>query len=384
MRILIACDKFKGTLTAAEVSQALAGPLASAGHTIRTVPIADGGDGTVAAAISAGFTPQNTRVHGPIAPTAANAPGTASSAATTDAVWARRDSEAIIELAEASGLALITPTPQSALHATSRGTGELIRAALDAGCRNITIGIGGSACTDGGAGLLQALGARLLTADGTDIADGGAALRTLDSADLSPVRTLLDTHRATLTTASDVENPLLGTNGAAAIYGPQKGAGPAELRTLEDGLRRWAGLVDPEQQLRDRPGAGAAGGVGFGLMAVGAQLLSGAAFVLEFAGFEAALAEADLVITGEGRFDAQTLTGKGPGAVLTTASEADVPVWVVCGSSELTAATGITGNAEPVGIAGVIALKDFAPLQQALSDPVPLLEAAARRLASLI
>lgn len=365
MRILIAADKFKGTLTAAQVAGHLSGPLSAAGHAVDCVPIADGGDGTVAAAVAAGLSAQGAEATGPL-----GAPVTAH--------WARSGATAVIELAEASGLALVSEsTATTALRASSTGTGELIRAALEAGCTRIVVGVGGSACTDGGAGLLQALGAELTAADGAGLQPGGGALPSLATADLEPARALLAAHGARLVLASDVDNPLLGSAGAAAVYGPQKGAGPAEVAALDAGLARLADLLDPAGELRGRPGAGASGGVGFALLTLGAEQVSGASYVMDLAGFDAALRQAELVVTGEGRFDAQTLSGKGPGAVVRAARAAGIPVWMVCGGSEVSAA-----QARAAGLSGVLALTDEAPLAAALADPGPLLAGAARRLAA--
>ncbi|GAA4284329.1 glycerate kinase [Brevibacterium daeguense] len=363
MHILLACDKFKGTLTAAEVHAHLTPPLAEAGHHVRSLPIADGGDGTVAAAVSSGFSEQQAEVTGPLGER-------------VTAVWARRRDTAVIEMAQASGLALIQPTRGTALHSTSIGTGELIRAALDAGCTRIVLAVGGSATTDGGAGMLRALGVEFLDRRGIPVSPGGAGLTRLARVDLRGLDPRLRDGTARVILASDVENPLLGDAGAAAVYGPQKGAVPEDVARLDAALAGFAGLLADDESHAVRPGAGAAGGVGFAAFAVlGAEPVPGAEYVMDLIGFDQALGQAELVVTGEGRFDAQTLSGKGPGAVISAAAEAAVPVRVVCGSSEFTAA-----SAEVRGLAGLHPMTDHADLATCLSDPGPVLEAVAREL----
>ncbi|WP_328823501.1 glycerate kinase [Metallococcus carri] len=356
--MLLAPDKFKGTLTAVEVAAAVSAGIASVDASVRlvTVPVADGGDGTVAAAVAAGFEQVTTEVTGPV-----GAPVTAT--------WARRGDEAVVELAEASGIALLGDALDP-MGATSRGTGELIAAALDAGCRRIVVGIGGSACTDGGLGLVQALGAKALSDNGSDASFGGAALRsvaTLDLADLHP-----GLARAEIIVASDVDNPLLGERGAAAVYGPQKGASADQVRELDSGLAHWADVVAGATGAdhRDDAGAGAAGGAGFGLIAVlGASTAPGAPMLFELTGFAAALAEADLVVTGEGKLDRQTLHGKAPAAVAAAARDAEVPVIAVCGTVDLP-----EREWRAAGIRDVYALLDqTTDPDEAMTRPAPLL-----------
>lgn len=367
MRILIACDSFKGTLTSAVLAAELSSQLSAAGHSPDVLLLADGGDGTVEAVLAsdAGFSVRTTEVTGPLG-------------ARVTARWALGDPQrgpvrAVVELAEASGLALLDPTPETSLRATSRGTGEVIAAALEAGAQEIVLGLGGSACTDGGAGMLAALGARLLDASGEPIGPGGAALAELASADLSPVADRLGGARLIL--ASDVTNPLTGDSGAATVYGPQKGAGEAEVARLDAALARFAEVLGGEaESVAEHAGAGAAGGAGFGAMVgCAAEVRSGAELVLDLAGFDERLTAADLVITGEGRFDSQTLQGKGPGVVIDRARAAGVPVRVLCGSSE------IAGSDLPDGVAGVTALTDVASLEECLADPEPALRAAVAR-----
>jgi glycerate kinase len=286
--------------------------------------------------------------------------------------------------------------------AGSYGTGEVIRAALDHGCREIVLGIGGSASTDGGAGMLQALGALLRDADGRELGPGGAALAGLDGLALAGLHPALAETRVVV--ASDVDNPLLGPNGAAAVYGPQKGASEADVATLDKALARWADVVEAavavgrtsqqgapaatgSQQgapaatagaLRDRPGAGAAGGVGFGAMAVlGAEMASGIGLVLDLVGFAEHLPGTALVVTGEGSLDAQTLSGKTPAGVAAAAVEAGIPVVTVSGRVALSA-----DQLAAAGIRHAYALTDIeSDPERCFAEAGPLLQELARTLA---
>lgn len=325
------------------------------------LPVADGGDGTLDAALAAGFTRVPVTATGPTGLSVASAIGV-------------RGEEAVIELAAVSGLVLLPQGRFDPLGATSRGTGELIRAALDAGCRRIVLGIGGSASTDGGAGMLQALGARLLDGSGAELARGGAALAALQRVDRSGLDPRLA--HAHVVLASDVDNPLLGDRGAAAVYGPQKGATPDDVGVLDAALGRWAALIDPDAV--GLPGAGAAGGVGYGALAVlGAEFRSGIAVVLDLIGFADRLAGAGLVVTGEGLLDEQTLRGKAPVGVAVAAQAAGVPVVAVCGRSELDA-SALTS----AGFRAVYALTDIEPdVEQCMREPAPLLRQLGRRIA---
>ena len=321
-RLLLAPDKFKGSLTAAEVVAALSrGITATAPDAeITACPIADGGDGTVDAALAAGATAQPATVTGP-------------TGEPRETVWALEGTTAVLELADAVGLKALPGEELSQRDASSRGLGELILAAVRAGAREIVVGLGGSASTDAGAGLLQALGARLLTADGEDIAPGLAGLEALASVDLAPALAALE--GASLTAANDVANPLLGADGAAAVYGPQKGLGPEAVTAADRTLAAAAALLDPSGATARAEGAGAAGGVGYALLLLGATQRSGADVVLELAGFDARLAAADLVVTGEGKLDVQTLQGKGPAEVARRAAAAGLPVLAVAGAVTL-------------------------------------------------
>ena len=321
-RLLLAPDKFKGSLTAAEVVAALSrGITATAPDAeITACPIADGGDGTVDAALAAGATAQPATVTGP-------------TGEPRETVWALEGTTAVLELADAVGLKALPGEELAPRSASSYGLGELIRNAVRAGAREIVVGLGGSASTDAGAGLLQALGARLLTADGDDIAPGLAGLEALASVDLAPALAALE--GASLTAANDVANPLLGADGAAAVYGPQKGLGPEAVTAADRTLAAAAALLDPSGATARAEGAGAAGGVGYALLLLGATQRSGADVVLELAGFDARLAAADLVVTGEGKLDVQTLQGKGPAEVARRAAAAGLPVLAVAGAVTL-------------------------------------------------
>ncbi|GAA4549883.1 glycerate kinase [Pseudonocardia xishanensis] len=373
MRVLVAPDKFKGTLTAAEVAGHLVAGLRDAGHGAVELPVADGGEGTLEAALAAGFRRIPVTASGP-------------TGKPVDTAFGLRGGTAVVELAAASGLALADPDP---LRAGSRGTGELLAAALDAGARRIILGLGGSACTDGGAGLLAALGARIVDADGEDLPDGGGALRDAADVDLRGLDPRLAEVEIVL--ACDVDNPLLGPHGAAAVYGPQKGAGPREVALLDAGLTRFASLVARAPGLSQAevpvtrasvgarsaavPGAGAAGGVGFAALTVlGARRRPGIEVVLDLVGFAEHLRGASLVVTGEGALDAQTLHGKAPAGVAAAARAARVPAIAVCGRCDLD--PDVLAHA---GLTGAIALADLDP-ERCLSAPGPLLRRIGRGL----
>ncbi|KQU29875.1 glycerate kinase [Rhodococcus sp. Leaf233] len=326
-RILLAPDKFKGSLSAAGVARALAEGLVAGDASLETVclPVADGGDGTVDAAVAAGWDRIAVTCSGP-------------TGEPVDTSYARRGDTAVVELASAVGLELLPDGRPDALGASTFGLGTVIAHALGAGsvsgARRIVVGLGGSASTDGGAGMLIALGARILDAEGKDVARGGGALRGAVHLDLSGL--LPSARNAVFELACDVDNPLLGPTGAAAVYGPQKGAGPQERLYLEHGMRQWAHLVRNAigRDVSGLSGTGAAGGTSFGAMAVlGAVAKPGIETVLELIDFGSALASADLVVTGEGSLDEQSLYGKAPIGVAHAAREAGVPVITVAGRS---------------------------------------------------
>jgi glycerate kinase len=370
MHVIVAPDKFKGSLTAGDVARRVAAGIAAVAPQVPViqVPVADGGDGTVAAAVAAGFTPVPVRSEGPVG-------------APVDTAFAVCDGVAVVELADVSGLRLLPPDRLAPLHASSYGTGQVVAAALEHGCRTIVLGIGGAASTDGGAGMLQALGARLLDAAGDELPRGGAALARLDRIDLGGLDPRLAGTR--IVVASDVDNPLLGPHGAAAVYGPQKGARPSDVVLLDAALARWADVVErvvgPQgQSPRHQPGAGASGGVGFAaIAALGAELQSGIQLVLDLVRFTDHLAGARLVVTGEGSLDEQTLHGKAPAGVAAAAATAGVPVVTVSGRLELTA-----DALRAAGIRQAYALTQLEPDERrCVRDAGPLLDVLAGRLA---
>lgn len=320
-RIVLAPDKFKGSLTAAEVADAVSEGIRRArpDADVRRVPVADGGEGTVDAAVSAGFDRVTVEVGGP-------------TGERVRASFAHNGTVAVVEAAAACGLALLPGGEPAPLTASSQGVGELIRAALNTGCRTLVLGVGGSACTDGGAGLLAGLGADLLKADGCPAGPGGGGLTDIAYLDLHRLDPRI--REVELVLASDVDNPLLGNNGAAAVFGPQKGAGASEAKALEAGLTHWARLVAQRTgfDAADRPGAGAAGGIGFAaLAALGARRAGGIEIVLSIVDFDRHARGADLVVTGEGALDTQTLHGKAPAGVAARAASHGVPVVAVAG-----------------------------------------------------
>ncbi len=353
MRVVVAPDKFKGSATAGEAAAALAAGLRRARPDAEVVrlPVADGGEGTVAAALAAGFRPAKVTAEGP-------------DGRPVQATFAIRDRTAVIELASVAGLRLLArPAP---LTASTFGVGQVIAAALDAGAREIVLGLGGSASTDGGAGLIQALGARLTGVGGRPLGRGGAALAGLARVDLAALR-----RPASLLVACDVDNPLLGPAGAAAVFAPQKGAGPQQVAVLERALARWAELtrVVTGRDVAGAPGAGAAGGTGFAVLAyLGARLVPGIDLVLEIVGFDAVASGARLVVTGEGSLDSQTLRGKAPLGVARAAARLGVDVVAVAGRVRLSPA-----EIASAGFARAYSLEDLAP-RASVSRAVELLE----------
>jgi glycerate kinase len=306
--------------------------------------VADGGDGTVDAAVAAGLERVPVTVDGP-------------TGEPVHTSYARRGEVAVIELAGACGLMRLPGGRLAPLAASSFGCGQVLAAALEAGARRIILGVGGSASTDGGTGLLQALGARVFGARGEPLGRGGAALRDVAALDLAGLHPAL--RGGSVTLATDVANPLTGPDGAAEVYGPQKGASPEQVIELASGLRRWAAVV-AEATGTDwsrAPGSGAAGGVGFAALAVlGAQARPGIELVLELADFDAALDGAALVVTGEGSLDTQTLAGKAPAGVAGAAARRGIPVVAVVGRSTLT-----EGQLATIGISRVYPLSDLEP-----------------------
>jgi glycerate kinase len=359
MRVVIASDKFKASLSAAQVADALTRGLlaADAALEVDRVPVADGGDGTLDAALAAGFVRCPVTVAGP-------------TGQPVETAYARKDDVAVVELADASGLSRL-PAGPAPLVASTVGTGQLIAAAVAAGCTDVILGVGGSSSTDGGSGLLTGLGGRVLSASGEPVPPGGASLAVVDRLDLGPLRRRLTGVRLLL--ACDVDNPLTGPLGAAAAYGPQKGASPADVALLDAALGHWADVVAAEvgPDLRDAPGAGAAGGAGFAALALlGAERRSGVDTVLDLVGFDAVVADADLVVTGEGSLDEQSLRGKAPVGVVRRAARLGVPVVAVCGRTTLT-----DGQLRAAGFAKAWTLMEREPdPRRSLENAATLLE----------
>ncbi|WP_405859168.1 glycerate kinase [Streptomyces sp. NBC_00090] len=367
--VLVAADKFKGSLTAVQVAERVTAGLRRVvpGLTVETLPVADGGDGTVAAAVAAGFERREVRVTGPLGEQ-------------VTAAFALRGTTAVVEMAEASGLQLLPAGVFAPLTATTYGSGELLRAALDAGATTVVFGVGGSATTDGGAGMLAALGARFLDEAGEPVGPGGAALAELATADL----TGLDTRFASvdLILASDVDNPLTGPKGAPAVYGPQKGATPDDVRTLDAALAHFATVLEKAigpkaAEAALAPGAGGAGGIGYGALILGASFRPGIELMLDVLGFAPALERATLVITGEGSLDEQTLHGKAPAGVAAAARAADKEVVAVCGRLAL--------PPEALGTAGIRRAYPLTAIEpdtaKCIANAGPLLEDVAANIA---
>ena len=325
MKIVIAPDSFKDSLSAQGVADAIALGLGQVWPDAQLVkcPMADGGEGTVESVLAAcDGQLRRTNVRGPLGTTVDAAWG-----------WLPQSLTAIIEMAEASGLQLVPPAQRDACISSTFGTGELIRAALDAGAQRVILAIGGSATNDGGSGAMQALGVKWLDAQGEPLAPGGLALAQLARIDLSDIDPRLA--RVRFDIAADVNNPLCGPHGASAIFGPQKGATPEQVEQLDRALGHFAELCAQvlNKDVRDEPGSGAAGGLGFGAKAfLGAQFKANVEVVAELVGLAEAVKDADLVITGEGRFDAQTLRGKTPLGVARIARQHGVPVIVIAGT----------------------------------------------------
>ncbi len=367
--VVVACDKFKGTLTATEVVEAIRAGLADAApeREVRAVLVADGGDGTLAAAESVGFRHIPVTVSGP-------------TGQPVHSGYAVRAGSAVVEMADCCGIVQLPGGVKAPLTASSRGLGEMLRTVLDRepGVTEIVVGIGGSASTDGGAGMLAALGARFLDADGAVLPDGGAALAGLHALDLTGLHPRLGD--VAFTVACDVNNPLLGELGAVAIFSPQKGAGPTERDLLEAALTHYADMLTAALGRDDTrlPGAGAAGGVGYAAQAVlGARMRPGVELVLDLMDFESLCAGAALVVTGEGSLDRQTLLGKTPAGVAAAARAHGIPVVAVCGRALLS-----PEDVAASGIEQVYALTDIEPdVARCMTEAGPLLRRLVARMA---
>ena len=373
MKIVIAPDSYKESLTALQVATEIEAGFREIfpDAEYHTFPMADGGEGTVAALVAAtGGRLCEVDVTGPLGVKTAAFYGLTGDGKT-----------AIIEMAAASGLALVAPPLRNPLKTTSYGTGELIKAALDAGVDHLIVGIGGSATNDGGAGMLQALGVRLLDDSGGDIGFGGAGLARLDRIDLCSIDPRLKTCR--IEVACDVSNPLTGPKGASAVYGPQKGATPEMVAELDANLSRFADLIRRSFgiEVDTVPGAGAAGGMGAALLAfLNARLRPGIDIVMDAVGLDAAVRDADLVITGEGRIDSQTIHGKTPIGVARVAKLYNKPVIVIAGS--------ISADANVVHQHGIDAvfsvLNQIGTLEDAISRAAANVRNTSRNIAACI
>jgi glycerate kinase len=337
MRIAVAPNAFRGSLTALQATACITAGLEQSALArigplqIIPMPLADGGDGTLEILVHGlGGARQKLAVTGPDgSPVEAEIGLLADSQADSQA----DRQTAVIEMARASGIELIPPARRNPLLTTTYGTGELIRAALNRGCRRLMIGIGGSATVDGGAGCLQALGARLLDQSGEAIRPGGGALAQLASIDVTVLRPLFAGVEVTI--LCDVTNPLIGPNGAARIFGPQKGADADMIERLEANLTHFAAVIrrDLGLDVTQMPGGGAAGGFGAGMVAfLGAKLAPGATTLIDLLGYEQQLTRLDLVITGEGKLDAQTGGGKAVQRITEVANRAGVPVVAFAGT----------------------------------------------------
>lgn len=368
-RVVVCLDKFRGSASATQACRAVADGVRATRPTLEVVelPLADGGEGTVDALVQAGYARHEATV-------------TSAGADPIPSAFATRKGHAVVELAQASGF-LPGVSKVHPLRATTYGTGELIVQALGLGCRAVTLALGGSATTDGGAGMLQALGARLVAADGTEVGPGGAGLLDLVRVDLSRLDTRVA--RVDWQVATDVNNPLLGPLGAASVFAPQKGASPEEVLLLERALQHFACLMveavgfDP----RGSAGAGAAGGAAFAAMAaLRAVRVSGVDFILDQLAAREAITGSTLVVVGEGCMDEQSLAGKAPVGASRLAQALGVRVAVVAGKVLLPNET-----LAALGISHAFSVLDRASnLAESLNDPLPHLRAIGAELAWLV
>lgn len=374
MKVIVAPDSFKNNLTAAEVADWIAKGIQRADPSIgiRKIPMADGGEGTVAALTSAtSGSIVATEVTGPLGEKTPSFLGLLGHGRT-----------AVIEIAAAAGLGLVPLNQRNPLVTTTIGVGELIRAALDANCGRIIIGLGGSATNDGGIGMARALGVRFFAGDGRELpVQGGRYLEMIEAIDCRGLDRRL--HGVELWVACDVKNPLVGPEGATRVYGPQKGATPEMVETLERGMAHYADLLQRSfnQDIPSVPGSGAAGGLGAGLMAyAGAKLKPGIELIADACQFEEELREADLLITGEGRTDGQTAYGKVPVGLAQIAQRHGVPV--VCLSG------GLGPGYEVIYQHGIDAafsnVTNAMPLKSAMESSGPMLEETAYAIMRLI
>ena len=366
MKVVLAFDKFKGSVTAQQLNEAVQECLCGLDDvTVICVPIADGGDGTTAV-LAANRNGQWVTVP-TVGPLMQQPPVNAS-------YFLTDDSTALIEAAAASGMALLAPEERDVMRTTTLGTGLLMRDAMERGCREIVLGLGGSATCDAGMGILCALGAEFLDADGRHLYPSGENLGRVAHVETRGIpHTVLDCH---FTILIDVDTFLCGERGTARLFAPQKGATPEQVELLEQGLNHIATIVG--EDIASTAGCGAAGGIPALMMhLLDCELLPGAPYVMARNGLTDALDGADLVITGEGRLDNQTLMGKGPGCVIQMARERGIPVAAVCGS--------IAPDFDPAtaGLCAAVAVSDGLPLDEAM-DPVGTLSRVAIEVQSLV
>ena len=362
MKIVIAPDSFKGSATSREIAQWIESGIHSVIPDCETVkiPIGDGGEGSLDAVLLAGFTAHSVQVNGPVGNL-------------VTAQFAMRGESALIEMAQASGLSQLPNGKKSPLNASSFGTGQLIKAALDHGAKRIILAIGGTATTDAGAGALQALGARLTDASGVEIAPGGAALIDCVHIDISDLDSRLA--QTSFTLASDVTNPLRGEFGAARIFAPQKGASASDVKLLEESLTHFASLVDGNYA--SAPGSGAAGGFGFMAYAfLKAEAQSGIDLILDLVDFDAQIVGADYIVTGEGRFDSQSLNGKAPWGILQRGQKLSIPTYLICGDAD---------THQGSRFAGIYTLASIeADIEKCIANPAPLVTQLGAAIALLV
>ena len=362
MRVVVAPDKFKGTLSAAEAAEAIGRGCRAAGADVDLAPIADGGEGTLDVLVMA----KGGGVMGVIARGPLGIPVRAH-------LGRLDDGTGVVELAQASGLQLVSESERDPMRASTQGTGELIKGALARKPTRLIIAIGGSATVDGGTGLARALGVRFYDAAGGEVPPSGEGMQRIariDASGLDPRWSAVE-----VVAAADVMSPMTGPDGAARVYGPQKGATPEQIGHLERGLENLGARIEGDLgvSVLDAPGAGAAGGVGAMLLGLGAALRSGAEVVLESIDLAGRVKDADLVVTGEGKLDESTVAGKGPAAVARLAREVEVPCVALVGEAA----------AKPDEFDEVRALADhFGSIEEAMARAAPGLQALAARVVS--
>ncbi|GAB3526612.1 glycerate kinase [Pontibacter brevis] len=371
MKVVVAPDSYKGSLPAKEVGLIIkeAFELEIPEAEVVTVPMADGGEGTLDALIFATKGKKIvTTATGPLGKQVATSYGILGNGKT-----------AVIEMAQVAGLPMVPGDKRNPELTTTFGVGELMVAALEKGIRSFIIGLGGSATNDGGLGMLQALGAAFLDQEGKEVKPVGASLQEITSVDFTNLHPKLKGSR--IRVASDVENPLCGERGASSTFGPQKGATEEQVKALDEGMRKYAGLVETQLHLKlqDTPGAGAAGGLGFGLLALGAEIISGSQVIAEASGLENQIKEADWVITGEGQSDFQTLYGKAPFFVANLAKKHGVGTILLSGG---------LGKGHEQLLEHFVSCHSIVnapmPLEQAIVNAQPLLLSCARNIARLL